>query len=491
MMTEFRDLYDGQYRVYADGTVYKNRYGEYEQVFPSITKRENRLKTNVTYVMSITLSLSNNKKSSTTTLGRLVNMAFDPIENESKYITRFVDGNPFNHHVDNLVWQKKQDSIEEHKMYRINPESAPCPHCDTLVSKPQQICQGCLKALYVVTKQHIQHGKAKRLRNMSEIIMSDEDFAVHLHPNTFMLCTEILKTSNASVDIPKFKAIDFVYHDYLEGNTYESKHDQLIKEHVYHKHHLTLLFNENIISFKTMIEQGLFKQSLTRGELAKKLSISVRRLNNCLNGDVRITFTELEMMGDILDIDVQCVIDRYSHGNQTVLVEGRRHINYSRESKQAFYERLCYKTEHDVIKEAIHRELIKGDDLKLAKVIIDEDMRVSEKHNSLNMSYTKFQNEAKRLRDDIFFIMFKHSPIMVRRFKFDLFSKNIITYKRSLFELTIEDVAKALDTHAVRYRALERGEQVFDKDAKAKLAALLMLKTHEIDACYRDLNHDE
>ena len=490
-MTEFRDLYDGQYRVYADGTVYKNRYGEYNQMFPSIIKRENRLKTNVTYVMTMTLSLSNNKKTSTTTLGRLVNMAFDPIENESKYVTRFVDGNPFNHHVDNLVWQKKQDSIEENKMYQIKPESAPCPHCDTIVSKPQQICQGCLKALYVVTKQHIQHGKAKRLRNMSEIIMSDEDFAVHLHPDTFMLCTEILKTSNTSVDIPKFKAIDFVYHDYLEGNTYESKHDQLIKEHVYHKHHLILLFNQNIISFKTMIEQGLFKQSLTRGELAKKLSISVRRLNNCLNGDVRITFTELEMMGDILDIDVQCVIDRYSHGNQTVLVEGRRHIDYLRESKQAFYERLCYKTEYDVIKEAIHRELIKDDDLQLAKVIINEDMRIGEKHDSLNMAYAKFQKEVKKLRDDIFFKMFKHSPIMVRRFNFGLFSKNIITYKRSLFELSIEDVSEMLHINIAKYHALERGEQAFDKDTKAKLAALLMLKTHEIDACYRDLNHNE
>lgn len=481
-MTEFRDLYDGQYRVYADGTVYKNRYGEYDQVFPSITKRENKLKTNVTYVMTLTL-LNGNIKTKTTTLGRLVNMAFDPIENESKYITRFVDGNPFNHHVDNLVWQKKQDSIEEHKMYRINPESAPCPHCDTMVSKPQQICQGCLKALYVVTKQHIQHGKTKRLRNMSEIIMSDEDFAAYLHPNTFMLCMEILKTSNTFDNILKYNVINSAYNDYLEGNTHESKHDRLIKEHVYHKHHLTLLFNENIISFKTMIEQGLFKQSLTRVELAKKLSTSVKRLNNWLNGDTRITFTKLEMMGDILDIDVQCVIDRYSHGEQTVLVEGRRHINYSKESKQAIYERLRYKTEYDVIKEAIRQELIKDDDLKLAKVIINEDMRVSEKHDSLNMSYIKFQKEAKRLRDDIFFIMFKHSPIMVRRFKFDLFSKNIITYKRSLFELTIEDVAKALDTHAVRYRALERGEQAFNKGAKAKLAALLMLKTHEIDAC--------
>lgn len=481
-MTEFRDLYDGQYRVYADGTVYKNRYGEYDQVFPSITKRENKLKTNVTYVMTLTL-LNGNIKTKTTTLGRLVNMAFDPIENESKYITRFVDGNPFNHHVDNLVWQKKQDSIEEHKMYRINPESAPCPHCDTMVSKPQQICQGCLKALYVVTKQHIQHGKTKRLRNMSEIIMSDEDFAAYLHPNTFMLCMEILKTSNTFDNILKYNVINSAYNDYLEGNTHESKHDRLIKEHVYHKHHLTLLFNENIISFKTMIEQGLFKQSLTRVELAKKLSTSVKRLNNWLNGDTRITFTKLEMMGDILDIDVQCVIDRYSHGKQTVLVEGRRHINYSKESKQAIYERLRYKTEYDVIKEAIRQELIKDDDLKLAKVIINEDMRVSEKHDSLNMSYIKFQKEAKRLRDDIFFIMFKHSPIMVRRFKFDLFSKNIITYKRSLFELTIEDVAKALDTHAVRYRALERGEQAFNKGAKAKLAALLMLKTHEIDAC--------
>lgn len=489
-MTEFRDLYDGQYRVYADGTVYKNRYGEYDQVFPSITKRENKLKTNVTYVMTLTL-LNGNIKTKTTTLGRLVNMAFDPIENESKYITRFVDGNPFNHHVDNLVWQKKQDSIEEHKMYRINPESAPCPHCDTMVSKPQQICQGCLKALYVVTKQHIQHGKTKRLRNMSEIIMSDEDFAAYLHPNTFMLCMEILKTSNTFDNILKYNVINSAYNDYLEGNTHESKHDRLIKEHVYHKHHLTLLFNENIISFKTMIEQGLFKQSLTRVELAKKLSTSVKRLNNWLNGDTRITFTKLEMMGDILDIDIQCVIDRYSHGEQTVLVEGRRHINYSKESKQAIYERLRYKTEYDVIKEAIRQELIKDDDLKLAKVIINEDMRVSEKHDSLNMSYIKFQKEAKRLRDDIFFIMFKHSPIMVRRFKFDLFSKNIITYKRSLFELTIEDVAKALDTHAVRYRALERGEQAFNKGAKAKLAALLMLKTHEIDACYQDLNHDE
>lgn len=489
-MTEFRDLYDGQYRVYADGTVYKNRYGEYDQVFPSITKRENKLKTNVTYVMTLTL-LNGNIKTKTTTLGRLVNMAFDPIENESEYITRFVDGNPFNHHVDNLVWQKKQDSIEEHKMYRINPESAPCPHCDTMVSKPQQICQGCLKALYVVTKQHIQHGKTKRLRNMSEIIMSDEDFAAYLHPNTFMLCMEILKTSNTFDNILKYNVINSAYNDYLEGNTHESKHDRLIKEHVYHKHHLTLLFNENIISFKTMIEQGLFKQSLTKKELAEKLSTSVKRLNNWLNGDTRITFTKLEMMGDILDIDVQCVIDRYSHGKQTVLVEGRRHINYSKESKQAIYERLRYKTEYDVIKEAIHQELIKDDDLKLAKVIINEDMRVSEKHDSLNMSYIKFQKEAKRLRDDIFFIMFKHSPIMVRRFKFDLFSKNIITYKRSLFELTIEDVAKALDTHAVRYRALERGEQVLNKGTKAKLAALLMLKTHEIDACYRDLNHDE
>lgn len=489
-MTEFRDLYDGQYRVYADGTVYKNRYGEYDQVFPSITKRENKLKTNVTYVMTLTL-LNGNIKTKTTTLGRLVNMAFDPIENESKYITRFVDGNPFNHHVDNLVWQKKQDSIEEHKMYRINPESAPCPHCDTMVSKPQQICQGCLKALYVVTKQHIQHGKTKRLRNMSEIIMSDEDFAAYLHPNTFMLCMEILKTSNTFDNILKYNVINSAYNDYLEGNTHESKHDRLIKEHVYHKHHLTLLFNENIISFKTMIEQGLFKQSLTRVELAKKLSTSVKRLNNWLNGDTRITFTKLEMMGDILDIDIQCVIDRYSHGKQTVLVEGRRHINYSKESKQAIYERLRYKTEYDVIKEAIRQELINDDDLKLAKVIINEDMRVSEKHDSLNMTYTKFQKEAKRLRDDIFFIMFKHSPIMVRRFKFDLFSKNIITYKRSLFELTIEDVAKALDTHAVRYRALERGEQAFNKGAKAKLAALLMLKTHEIDACYQDLNHDE
>lgn len=490
-MTEFRDLYDGQYRVYADGTVYKNRYGEYDQVFPSITKRENRLKTNVTYLMTMSLSLSNNKKIGTTTLGRLVNMAFNPIENESKYITRFIDGNPFNHHVDNLVWQKKQDSIEENKMYRINPESAPCPHCDTMVSKPQQICQGCLKALYVVTKQHIQHGKVKRLRNMSEIMMSDVDFAVHLHPDTFMLCMEILKTSNISVDIPKFKAINIAYNNYLEGNTYEWKHDRLIKEHVYHKHHLTLLFNENIISFKTMIEQGLFKQSLTRGELAKKLSASVKRLNNWLNGDTRITFTKLEMIGDILDIDIQCVIDRYGHGKQTVLVEGRRHINYSKESKQAIYERLCYKTEYDVIKEAIHQELIKDDDLKLAKVIINEDMLVSEKHNSLNMTHAKFQKETKRLRDDIFFIMFKHSPIMVRRFKFDLFSKNIITYKRSLFELTIEDVAKALGTHAIRYRALERGEQAFNKGAKTKLAALLMLKTHEIDACYRDLNHSK
>lgn len=489
-MTEFRDLYDGQYRVYADGTVYKNRYGEYDQVFPSITKRENKLKTNVTYVMTLTL-LNGNIKTKTTTLGRLVNMAFDPIENESKYITRFVDGNPFNHHVDNLVWQKKQDSIEEHKMYRINPESAPCPHCDTMVSKPQQICQGCLKALYVVTKQHIQHGKTKRLRNMSEIIMSDEDFAAYLHPNTFMLCMEILKTSNTFDNILKYNVINSAYNDYLEGNTHESKHDRLIKEHVYHKHHLTLLFNENIISFKTMIEQGLFKQSLTRVELAKKLSTSVKRLNNWLNGDTRITFTKLEMMGDILDIDVQCVIDRYSHGKQTVLVEGRRHINYSKESKQVIYKRLRYKTEYDVIKEAIRQELINDDDLKLAKVIINEDMRVSEKHDSLNMTYTKFQKEAKRLRDDIFFIMFKHSPIMVRRFKFDLFSKNIITYKRSLFELTIEDVAKALDTHAVRYRALERGEQAFNKGAKAKLAALLMLKTHEIDACYQDLNHDE
>lgn len=489
-MTEFRDLYDGQYRVYADGTVYKNRYGEYDQVFPSITKRENKLKTNVTYVMTLTL-LNGNIKTKTTTLGRLVNMAFDPIENESKYITRFVDGNPFNHHVDNLVWQKKQDSIEEHKMYRINPESAPCPHCDTMVSKPQQICQGCLKALYVVTKQHIQHGKTKRLRNMSEIIMSDEDFAAYLHPNTFMLCMEILKTSNTFDNILKYNVINSAYNDYLEGNTHESKHDRLIKEHVYHKHHLTLLFNENIISFKTMIEQGLFKQSLTRVELAKKLSTSVKRLNNWLNGDTRITFTKLEMMGDILDIDIQCVIDRYSHGKQTVLVEGRRHINYSKESKQVIYKRLRYKTEYDVIKEAIRQELINDDDLKLAKVIINEDMRVSEKHDSLNMTYTKFQKEAKRLRDDIFFIMFKHSPIMVRRFKFDLFSKNIITYKRSLFELTIEDVAKALDTHAVRYRALERGEQAFNKGAKAKLAALLMLKTHEIDACYQDLNHDE
>lgn len=489
-MTEFRDLYDGQYRVYADGTVYKNRYGEYDQVFPSITKRENRLKTNVTYLVSLKLP-NDNIKTSTTTLGRLVNMAFNPIENESKYITRFVDGNPFNHHVDNLVWQKKQDSIEEHKMYRINPESAPCPHCDTMVSKPQQICQGCLKALYVVTKQHIQHGKTKRLCNMSEIIMSDEDFAVHLHPNTFMLCMEILKTNNTFDNILKYNVINSAYNDYLEGNTHESKHDRFIKEHVYHKHHLILLFNQNIISFKTMIEQGLFKQSLTRGELAKKLSISVRRLNNCLNGDVRITFTELEMMGDILDIDVQCVIDRYSHGNQTVLVEGRRHINYSKESKQAIYERLRYKTEYDVIKEAIHRELIKGDDLKLAKVIIDEDMRVSEKHNSLNMSYTKFQKEAKRLRDDIFFIMFKHSPIMVRRFKFDLFSKNIITYKRSLFELTIEDVSEILHINISKYHALERGEQTFDEDTKIKLAALLMLKTHEIDACYRDLNHSK
>lgn len=489
-MTEFRDLYDGQYRVYADGTVYKNRYGEYDQVFPSITKRENKLKTNVTYVMTLTL-LNGNIKTKTTTLGRLVNMAFDPIENESEYITRFVDGNPFNHHVDNLVWQKKQDSIEEHKMYRINPESAPCPHCDTMVSKPQQICQGCLKALYVVTKQHIQHGKTKRLRNMSEIIMSDEDFAAYLHPNTFMLCMEILKTSNTFDNILKYNVINSAYNDYLEGNTHESKHDRLIKEHVYHKHHLTLLFNENIISFKTMIEQGLFKQSLTKKELAEKLSTSVKRLNNWLNGDTRITFTKLEMMGDILDIDVQCVIDRYSHGKQTVLVEGRRHINYSKESKQAIYERLRYKTEYDVIKEAIHQELIKNDDLKLAKVIINEDMRVSEKHDSLDMTYVKFQKEAKRLRDDVFFIMFKHSPIMVRRFKFDLFSKNIITYKRSLFELTIEDVAKALDTHAVRYRALERGEQVLNKGTKAKLAALLMLKTHEIDACYRDLNHDE
>lgn len=489
-MTEFRDLYDGQYRVYADGTVYKNRYGEYDQVFPSITKRENRLKTNVTYLVSLKLP-NDNIKTSTTTLGRLVNMAFNPIENESKYITRFVDGNPFNHHVDNLVWQKKQDSIEEHKMYRINPESAPCPHCDTMVSKPQQICQGCLNALYVVTKQHIQHSKTKRLRNMSEIIMSDEDFAVHLHPDTFILCTEILNTSDVFDDIPKYNVINFVYHDYLEGNTYESKHNQLIKEHVYHKHHLTLLFNENIISFKTMIEQGLFKQSLTRGELAEKLSISVRRLNNCLNGDVRITFTELEMMGDILDIDIQCVIDRYSHGKQTVLVEGRRHINYSKKSKQALYERLCYKTEYDVIKEAIRRELIKGDDLKLAKVIINEDMRVSEKHDSLNMSYTKFQKETKRLRDDIFFIMFKHSPIMVRRFKFDLFSKNIITYKRSLFELSIEDVSEILHINISKYHALERGERTFDKDTKIKLAALLMLKTHEIDACYQDLNHSK
>ena len=490
-MTEFRDLYDGQYRVYADGTVYKNRYGEYDQVFPSITKRENRLKTNVTYLMTISLSLSNNKKPSTTTLGRLVNMAFDPIENESKYITRFVDGNPFNHHVDNLIWQKKQDSIEENKMYQISPESAPCPHCDTMVSKPQQICQGCLKALYVVTKQRIQHGKAKRLRNMSETIMSDEDFAVHLHPDTFILCTEILKTSNTFDNILKYNVINIAYNDYLEGNTYESKHNQLIKEHVYHKHHLILLFNQNIISFKTMIEQGLFKQSLTKVELAKKLSTSVKRLNNWLNGDTRITFTKLEMMGDILDIDIQCVIDRYSHGKQTVLVEGRRHINYSKESKQAIYERLRYKTEYDVIKEAIHQELIKDDDLKLAKVIINEDMRASEKHDSLNMSYIKFQKEVKRLRDDIFFTMFKHSPIMVRRFKFDLFSKNIITYKRNLFELTIEDVAKALDTHAVKYRALERGEQAFDKDTKTKLAALLMLKTHEIDACYQDLNHSK
>lgn len=410
-MTEFRDLYDGQYRVYADGTVYKNRYGEYDQVFPSITKRENKLKTNVTYVMTLTL-LNGNIKTKTTTLGRLVNMAFDPIENESKYITRFVDGNPFNHHVDNLVWQKKQDSIEEHKMYRINPESAPCPHCDTMVSKPQQICQGCLKALYVVTKQHIQHGKTKRLRNMSEIIMSDEDFAAYLHPNTFMLCMEILKTSNTFDNILKYNVINSAYNDYLEGNTHESKHDRLIKEHVYHKHHLTLLFNENIISFKTMIEQGLFKQSLTKKELAEKLSTSVKRLNNWLNGDTRITFTKLEMMGDILDIDVQCVIDRYSHGKQTVLVEGRRHINYSKESKQAIYERLRYKTEYDVIKEAIHQELIKNDDLKLAKVIINEDMRVSEKHDSLDMTYVKFQKEAKRLRDDVFFIMFKHLSLI-------------------------------------------------------------------------------
>ena len=487
-MTEFRDLYDGQFRVYADGTVYKKRYGEYDQVFPNRTRRENKLKTNVTYVMTLTL-LNDNIKTKTTSLGRLVNMAFNPIEDESKYITRFADGNPFNTHVDNLVWQKKQDLNEEHKMYRINPESAPCPHCDTMVSKPQQICQGCLNALYVVTKQHIQKSKVARLRNMSEIIMSDEDFAVHLHPNTFMLLMEILKTSNTLDNILKYNAINFVYDDYLKGDTYESKHGQLIKEHVYHKHHLTLLFNENIISFKTMIEQSLFKRSLTKEELAEKMSISIRRLNNCLNGDVRITFTELEMMGDILDIDVQCVIDRYSYGNQTVLVEGRRHINYSKKAKQAIYKRLCYKTEYDVIKEAICQELIKGDDLKLAKVIIDEDMRVGEKHDSLNMAYTKFQKEAKRLRNDIFFLMFKHSPIMVRRFNFGLFSKNIITYKRSVFELSVEDAAKKLHIKASKYRVLERGEQVFDKDTKTKLAALLMLKTHEIDACYHDLNH--
>lgn len=489
-MTEFRDLYDGQFRVYADGTVYKNRYGEYDQVFPNIVKRENKLKTNVTYVMTLKLS-NDNIKTINTSLGRLVNMAFNPIENESKYITRFVDGNPFNHHVDNLVWQKKRDSIEEHKIYQINPESAPCPHCDTMVSKPQQICQGCLNALYVVTKQHIQHSKVTRLRNMAEIIMSDEDFAVHLHPNTFILFMEILETSNTFNNILKYNVINFVYDDYLKGDTYESKHGQLIKEHVYHKHHLTLLFNENIISFKTMIEQSLFKQSLTKEELAEKMSISIRRLNNCLNGDVRITFTELEMMGDILDIDVKCVIDRYSYGNQTVLVGCRRHINYSKESKQAIYERLCYKTEYDVIKEAIHRELIKGDDLKLAKVIINEDMAISEKHNSLNMTYTKFQRKVKKLRNNIFFKMFKHSPIMVRGFNFGLFSKNIITYKRNLFELSIEDVSKILHISIKKYHVLERGKQAFDEDTKTKLAALLMLKTHEIDACFQDFNHDK
>src|SRR5699024_2330419 len=110
-------------------------------------------------------------------------------------------------------------------------------------------------------------------------------------------------------------------------------------------------------------------------------------------------------------------------------------------------------------------------------------------HDALPIS--KFQKETKRLRDDIFFIMFKHSPIMVRRFKFDLFSKNIITYKRSLFELSIEDVSEILHINISKYHALERGERTFDKDTKIKLAALLMLKTHEIDACYQDLNHSK
>lgn len=80
---------------------------------------------------------------------------------------------------------------------------------------------------------------------------------------------------------------------------------------------------------------------------------------------------------------------------------------------------------------------------------------------------------------------------MVRGFNFGLFSKNIITYKRNLFELSIEDVSKILHISIKKYHVLERGKQAFDEDTKTKLAALLMLKTHEIDACFQDFNHDK
>lgn len=146
----------GNLEIHEDGTVYRIKNGEKQEVKPTVLNVHGNDRLTVTYM--------ENGKQKHTYLSREIAKRFVP--NEHGYnIVSFKDGDPTNVSADNLIWISEEERVN-HAVRSRKEGQKTCEVCGKKYDKSRQTCPKC--GIIKKEKEMAEERKRKRLEKISK-----------------------------------------------------------------------------------------------------------------------------------------------------------------------------------------------------------------------------------------------------------------------------------------------------------------------------------
>lgn len=169
---EARVIKDGRLEVHSDGTIYKiSPDGNKEKAFLSLNYKTRQA----------TVRLNDNGKQKVYSVNRLIAEAFIPNPENKPYV-RYIDGDPANNCVANLMWISKSEQVE--KANKVKEKL--CRLCGDITYSTNGICTKCkrIKKLEEERKQRVTKELEKIKKRFSSV---NPDSLTYLQKKTMEL----------------------------------------------------------------------------------------------------------------------------------------------------------------------------------------------------------------------------------------------------------------------------------------------------------------